>query len=137
MPIDYEIDRRRRVVRATPRGTLTHQDMIEYQKTVWSRPSLRNYDELIDMSDVAGIEFESPQDVMQLAELSAGMDDPRRRTKLAIVASDKLHHALGRMYRAYRDQSPGANRQVEVFRSAEEALQWLRPPKASRTAKRK
>lgn len=131
-------------MRATPRGTLTHGDMMAYQKTVWSRPSVRGFDELIDMSEVAGLDFESPQDVLELAALSATMDDSKKRTRLAIVAADKLHHALARMYRAYRDQSPRTSREVEIFGSLDEALKWLRPsrekrrkPAGSAPAKRK
>jgi len=141
MPIEVHIDRRARIVTAIPRGTLTHEEMIKYQKSVWSRPSVRRFDEVVDMSYVAGLDFESPQQVMSLAELSAGMDDPNIRTRLAIVASDKLHDALARMYRAYRDQDARSRRHVEIFHSVEEALKWLRPkqgkPPVARPAKRK
>lgn len=127
MPIDVRIDRRRKIVRATPRGTLTLQDMTFYQKSIWSNPDVRRFGELIDMTEVADIAYETPFDVLKVADLSAEMDDPKHVGKTAIVASDKLHLALARMYQAYRDQNPRSRRKIEMFRTLDEALEWLRP----------
>lgn len=132
MPIDYHIDRKKKIVFTTPKVSLTHEEMVAFQQDVWARPGLRGFDELIDMSQVADVRFQSPQDVMRFAELSAGMDDPKRRTKTAIITADKLYNALGRMYQAYRAQSPGSNREVEIFRDMNEAMDWLRPRKKPR-----
>lgn len=129
MPIDARLDSGKRIVFATPRGKLTHEDMVSYQKRVWSRPGVTGYDELIDMTEVDTLEFEAPAKVREVADLSASTDGKRSRSRIAIVARDKLHVALGRMYREYRNSRPGARAEVRIFPGVEDALRWLRPPK--------
>jgi hypothetical protein len=134
MPIDVKIDPELRLVVATPQGMLTHEEMVSYQRQVWSDPEMAGYQELVDMSQVDRLAFESPARVKELAALSAGMDDPKASTRMAIVASDDLYFALGRMYQAYRELNPSSTRKVEVFRNREAALRWLgisvEPPEA-------
>ena len=129
MPIDHHVDRAKKAVVATPRGTLTHEEMVAYQRAVWSRRSLAGYDELIDMSGVDRLDLRSPGQVFELAALSATMDAGKPRSRLAIVASDKLHAALGRMYRASRTQEPSNRREIEIFPTVEAAWKWLRAGK--------
>jgi hypothetical protein len=129
MPIDYRIDRRRMLVLVTPRGLLTHGEMVAYQGEVWTRPELSGFDELIDMSNVDRLDLRSPDQIFELAALSAGMDSGKPRSKMAIVASDRLHAALGALYRASRAESPSNRRDIEVFPDLEAALDWLRPQK--------
>jgi hypothetical protein len=45
--------------------------------------------------------------------------------RLAIVAPDHLAFAIGRMYGAYREMHPLNTKQVEVFRTMQEALHFL------------
>lgn len=130
MPIDYRIDANLRIVFATPRGTLTTEDLFSYQREAWSRPEVAGFNELVDMRSVEKIDFESTQRVKELAGVSASMDDPAKPTKLAVVATVDTHFGLGRMYQAYREMSPGSTREVRVFRTMEEALAWLNGPAA-------
>ena len=132
MPIDYRIDRRKRTVFVTPRGLLTHAGMVAYQEEVWTRSDVSGYDELIDMSVVDRLDLRSPDQILELAARSAGMDAGKPRSKMAIVATDKLHAALGRMYGASRKESPSNRREIEVFQSLDAALAWLRPRKPVR-----
>lgn len=125
MPIPYRIDDDRRRVIAEPAGELTTQDLFDYQREVWSRPELAGYDELVDMSRVEKVEFESSFKMRELARLSAKMNHSELRTRMAIVAAKDLHYGLGRMYEAYRAMAPGSTREVRTFRHAEEALAWL------------
>jgi hypothetical protein len=125
MPISYDIDRDQRLVIATPHGVLTDAEVFGYQQEVWSRPETNGYDELIDMTGVSRIEFISPDRVTELANLSAGMDAPASPSKLAIIATADLHFGLGRMYQARREIARQSTKVVRVFRSRQEALQWL------------
>jgi len=127
MPIDYRIDRDRRRVIATVTGTLVRDELFAYQRDVWSRTDLAGYDQIVDMSAVAGIDAPVPSGpVMQeLAALAAGMDDPARPTRFAIVAPGDLAFGMGRMYATYRGQNPKSTREVRVFRTMEEARAWL------------
>jgi hypothetical protein len=128
MPLDYRIDHDRQVVFATGRGTLTDQDVFGYQLEVWSRPDVAGYDELVDMTDVEKVALPSGARLQQLAELSASMDEPAARSRLAIVAPEDFAYGLGRMYEAHRGLSAGSTKQVAVFRSWGAALAWLGLP---------
>jgi hypothetical protein len=125
MPIKYWIDNDRRLVWAKGDGTLSDQDVFEYQRLVWSRPEVAGYAELIDMSAVRDVALPHVARVRELASLSAGMDDRASASKLAIVAPNDLAFGLGRMYEAYRDLEAKSTKQVGVFRSLAEALAFL------------
>ena len=50
VPIDFRIDSDRRVVFAAGRGTVTPEEVFDYQRQVWSRADVAGYNELFDMS---------------------------------------------------------------------------------------
>jgi len=125
VPIDYRIEHGRRLVVVSPYGVLTDAEVFGYQQTVWSRPDVQGYDELIDMSAVSKIELVSVDRIADLANLSASMDAPDLPSKLAIIATEDLHFGLGRMYESRREMAQKSNKVVRVFRALEEALQWL------------
>lgn len=134
MPISYEIDHDRRLVTASARGTLTHEDVFGYQQEVWSRADLAAYDELIDMSEVGRIALDSTDDVRKLAQLSASMDGRSPGSALAILAPNDFAFALGRMFEIYRGLDDRSTKRVGVFRTMADALAFLRredgPPAA-------
>jgi hypothetical protein len=125
MPIEHEVDHKRRLVIAKGRGVLTDQDVFEYQRGVWSRSEVAGYDELFDMSDVGDIDLPSLQRVRELAQLSATMDAAAPPSRLAIVAPKDFAFALGRLYEAHRGLDERSRKTVSVFRSVGDALAWL------------
>ena len=125
MPIDHEIDHKRRLVIAKGRGVLTSRDVLEYQRGVWSSPEVAGYDELIDMTGVERIDLPSLESVRELARTSAAMDDGNPPSRLAIVAPKDFAFALGRLYETHRSLDERSRKTVNVFRSAGEALAWL------------
>lgn len=125
MPIEYTIDHGRRLVMATGRGTLTSDDIFNYQQQVWSLPEVSGYDELMDMTNVERIDLRSVDRIKRLAELSASMDPAAVQSKFAIVAPGDYAFGLGRMYESYRRLEGRSTKQVGVFRSMEEAQAFL------------
>jgi hypothetical protein len=125
MPIDYRIDHERRLVLAAAHGAITEADLLGYQRTVWSDPTIAGYGELVDMSDVATIKTPSVAGMRTLAALSASMDTPQSPSRFAIVAPGDLAFGLGRMYQAYRELKTGSRKQLAVFRTRDEASEWL------------
>jgi hypothetical protein len=125
MPIDYRIDHARRLVHATGHGTLADQDVFGYQREAWSQPGVAGYDELVDMSQVEHIIVPSTDRLKELVDLAAGMDPPHAPSKFAIVAPDKLAYDLARFFQAYRELDPRSTKQVNVFKTMAEALEWL------------
>jgi hypothetical protein len=125
MPLEYRIRHDLRLVWAEAHGILLAEDLFEYQRTVWGRPDVQGYHELVDMSGVADIPAPSPEGIRALAALSAAMDPPFPGSKFAIVAADDLAFGLGRMYQTHRELTGTSSKEVAVFRSLPEALAWL------------
>jgi|SoiMethySBSTD1v2_1073268.scaffolds.fasta_scaffold1038840_3 hypothetical protein len=124
MPIGFKVDHERRLVYSWGVERFTDDDVFAYQRNVWSRADVQGYDELVDMTDVKEIAVPSGERVRDLAKLSVTMDAPRE-SKFAIVAPSDFAFGLGRMYEAYRGLEQGSKKQVQVFRSLEDALIFL------------
>ena len=131
MPIEHEIDYKRRLVAAKGRGVLTKSDVLEYQRGVWSSAEVAGFDELMDMSDVEEIDLPSLERVRELAQLSASMDADASPSRFAIVAPKDFAFALGRLYEAHRSLDERSRKAVNVFRKLEEALAWLGADRAT------
>jgi hypothetical protein len=125
MPFTYKVLPDKRLVLTRGHGTITDEEIFGYQLEVWSRPDVQGFDELVDMTDVEHIALPSPERVRDLAVLGAKMDSPGGSSRFAIVAPQDFAFALGRMYGAHREMSAKSTKQVEVFRTREEALQYL------------
>jgi hypothetical protein len=125
MPISYEIDTAAQLVLARVTGVLTHEDILGYQQSVWSRPEVVGFDELVDVTDVERIAFESSRRVGELAAVAAGMDASSKSGRLAIVAPTPESYGLARMYQTYRETSPGSTKLVKVFHTLDDAWTWL------------
>jgi hypothetical protein len=125
MPIEHRIDRERRVVFAAGHGVFSDQDVFEYQRGVWSDPSLVGYDEVVDMSDVTEVSMPSAMRARDLAVVAARMDSPGTASRLAIVAPADFAYGLARMYASYRALQQEGTKTVRVFRAMDEAIAWL------------
>src|SRR5262249_5706391 len=115
----------RRLVTAKGRGVLTDEDIFGYQKEVWSRPDVAGYNELVDMRDVEKIALPSVKRIKDLAKLSSETDAAGQGSKFAIVAASDCAFGLGRMYEMYRALQFRSTKEVGVFRTLEEARDFL------------
>jgi hypothetical protein len=125
MPIIFRIDHERRLVIARGVGIFRRSDPFEYQQQVWSRPDVAGYDELIDMSGVREVDLSSPERMRQLAETASRDDIPAGGARMAIVAPTDITFGLARMYEAHRTLQPHSTKNVGVFRTLAEALEFL------------
>ena len=126
MPLEYRIDRERRVVFATASRTLSDEDVFTYQREAWSRSDLAGYDEVVDLGLVEDLVMASGDRVRALAELASAMEVPgASSSKLAIVAPQDLAYGFARMFETYRTMNQGGAKLVSVFRSMQAALDWL------------
>ena len=125
MPIHFRIDHGLKLVVAAGHGELVHSDVLDYQRDVWSRPEVAGYNELVDMTHVTHIHLESPQHIKDLATLAAEMDLPGGASKFAIVAPSHLSFGLGRMFQSHRELDPRSTKEVAVFKTLHEALEYL------------
>lgn len=124
MTVEYRIDHEQRLVWAAGHGTLTGEDVFGYQRDVWSKPEVKGYGELMDMSDVQRIDLPSVRRLKDLAAMSADMDAPAT-TRFAIIAPRDEAFGLARIYETYRRLEGKSTKQVGVFRSLDDALTFL------------
>ena len=125
MPLEYRIDRERKVVFATAASILSDEDVFAYQREVWSRGDLAGYDEVVDLGQVEKLALSSNDQVRALAELASAMDVPGASSRLAIVAPHDLAYGFARMFETYRTMNQRGTKVVSVFRSMQAALDWL------------
>ena len=125
MPIEYHFDHGRRLVIANASGKLTAEDFFNYKRNAWALPDVRGFNELMDASKVEEILSLSIEKISELAKLSANMDDNTLSTKLAIVASGTFLYGMGQLYETIRNVNPRSTKKVSVFRSMQEAIDWL------------
>ena len=125
MSIEYHIDHGRRLVVASASGKLTAEDFFNYKRDAWSLPDVRGFNELVDASKLEEISSLTFEKISELAKLSANMDDNTISSKLAIVASDTFLYGMGRLYEAFRNLNPKSTKKVCVFRSIQEAIDWI------------
>jgi hypothetical protein len=128
MPIQYEIDHQRRLVRARVTGVLKDDEIFGYQRDAWSRPEVAGYDELVDMSAVERIALPSIERMKDLARLSSEMGGRGPASRFAIVAPGDIAYMLGRLYKALRGLT-GGGLKIGVFRAGNEADKFLRRPR--------
>jgi hypothetical protein len=126
MPIAYQVDHGARIVVAAGHGTLTDADVFGYQRAAWSRLDVIGYNELIDVTHVIELEVPSVDQIRDLAQVAAAMDDGATTSRLAIVAPTDLAFGLGRMFQTYRQLNARSTKEARVFRRMEEALAFLR-----------
>lgn len=128
MPIACRVDHALRLVIARAYGTFAEGDIHAYQADVWSQPEVQGYHEIVDMSLVTEIVTPTLDKVHWLARISAKMDDPDRRSKFAIIAPSDVAFGMGRMYASMRGTQTESTKEVGVFRTLDEALEFLEIP---------
>ena len=126
MPLAFRLDRESHVIVAAGYGTLTDQQVFDYQHQIASREDTIGYDELVDVTHVREIASLSTDRVRELAAVAAAADSSRESSRLAIVAPGDLAFALGRMFQTHRELDARSRREVGVFRTTKEALAFLR-----------
>lgn len=125
MPIAVQIDRERRLVVATVTGDVHDDELLEYQRGVWSDESLAGYNEMFDLTHVGSVRDITSTGLSSVAQCAVSMDAACERTKFAVVAPQDISFGLARMYEALRTEMPGSRRAIAVFRSRDEAEAWL------------
>jgi len=128
MPVSYTVDHEQRRIVALAAGTVGEQNLIDYQKDIGRRPELAGYNEIFDVTQVDSLLDINFTGLKRVADLAASMDGSGPPPRLAIVANRDMIFGLGRMYEAFREAAPQANKKVAVFHSRQEAEEWLASP---------
>jgi len=125
MPTFYKIDKERRFVLSTASGVFTLADALEHQQKLSGDPDFDpSFSQIADFSQVTKLDLSSDE-IRQFAQTSIYSSDSRR----ALVMPNELSFGLGRMYEILRDLAGQGG--IRVFRTVEEAVDWVFPEGAS------
>ena len=124
MEYELTVNKEQRRVSTVWGRSVTDESLMEYQKAVWSDPTLHGFDEVIDFRRVDEIRV-TTNGLRAVATLAAAMDEPGTMTRFAIVVGTPLSFGLARMYETFRGLDDRATRDVAVFEDLEPALAWL------------
>lgn len=121
MPITYEIDRTRGVIRTRCIGATTHAEVTGHFRTLHSDPDLPEHlNVLLDLSELT-----SAPERDQLRAVASEVKELRDRVQwgaIAIVAESDLLFGMSRVFGIF---SEGHFAQIGVFRGPAEAERWL------------
>lgn len=120
MPIQYEIDKEQRVLRAISIGKVDAAAVRDYLRRLESDPDYDpSFNGVIDVR--AATATVTPDDIRDIAELVRRRPKEASGRRAVIVASDE-HFGLMRMFEAYTASGPTRYR---VFRDLDAANAWL------------
>jgi hypothetical protein len=118
MPGAYTVDLTRSLVLSRGWGVLTDRELLAHVRalTIDSRfaPHFRQF---VDLRDVMDVQFTAStiREMVRLNPFGAGA------RRALVVTSDELF-GMARMYQLMTDESPA---ELQIFRKADHALQWL------------
>ena len=120
MPIQYEVDREKRLMITRATGQLTPSELFSYLDAIIADPANEQCDEIylfddVDLSQVSSADVRTL--ARRAAEVSSG--DPFR---VAFVAPRDADFGMVRMFQAFREL--GDDR-MAVFRTLDDACDWL------------
>ena len=125
MPIFYKIDKERRVVMTTGSGDFSIAEALRHQDQLLHDPDFdRSFSQIIDLRHVTQFDLE-PGDVRKLAQRNIFSPESRR----AIIVNTDLGYGYGRMFELHRENAGELG--IRVFRTLEEALDWVLSKKTS------
>ena len=128
MPAEHKIDADKKLIITTWTGEVEDGALIKalsaYQHTIKSRPEYATFDEIVDFSKGSHFHL-SISGIQRLVEIGATTDARDTKTKLAIVVTTPVAYTLARMYQVYRSFIPSASKILRVFKTFDEARNWI------------
>ncbi len=118
MPASYTIDLEQQAIFSQASGRLTDSDLIEHQRKVLVDPEFDPHlRQLWDLREVTAADVSS-ETLRELARATSYAPDTMR----ALVAPGDVVYGLARMFQTLHEH---AGEDLRVFRSIEDAKQWL------------
>ena len=119
LPLDYQISPEYRLLRSRAWGVLTHPEITAHRLRFTSDPAFQpDFDQLYDLREVTSI----AATVEQIREISSHSPFSSK-SRRAIVATRDAVYGMARMF-ALQHETTGLE-EIRVFRSIEEAQEWL------------
>jgi hypothetical protein len=131
VPIEYEIDEEREMVRTTARGVLTSAELLAHVRRLATDDALpRPLYEIWDGTDVDRLDARGTN-VRGFINAAAAARDKFGPARLAIVAPTPVVFGLARMAQALAEFTPF---RIAVFHDREDADAWMAERMAERDA---
>ncbi len=119
-----QIDRERGLVESRWNGVATEELLTEYVDQIWTDPTVRSFNELIDFREVSDVEVSS-EAVHSIADYSRQFDNPDTAARSAVIAPSGLVFGLSRMFSTIRSLEPSNKRDFQVFEDIDTGRAWL------------
>lgn len=127
MPYEYVIDPEHRLVRSRAWGHVTGAELLDQQRRLWRDQQFSgDLSQLIDARDVTNT-IDITAGVIESIARQTRYGPGSRRAIVAPVAST---YGVARMYQSHCESS-GSAATIRVFRTLEDALNWLSVPRQS------
>jgi len=121
MPVEYVIDKERRLVITTASGRVTFAEARAHQERLRNDPDFRpEFNQFLDATAVTALDI-SNEEAKTIGSNSPHFASASRR---AWVAASPFLFGIGRMIAVYREMA-GGTEQFRVFNDREQALKWL------------
>jgi hypothetical protein len=115
---EHTVDADRRLVFVKFGKTLTFADVERYIELLQANPVFEpNFSEIVDLSDVVELDMRA-EDFLKLAD---EIDPFEANAKRAFIARSSVQNHAARMHKILR-----GHKNIEIFRTMDEADQWLR-----------
>ncbi len=128
MSAKHQIDNETRLIISSWEGEAIDVDFIEaikkYQRDFQTHPDYINYNELVDLSMVSNIKL-TTTGLKNIGKIASKTDQVENKRKLAFIVSSNKAFFFARMYTAFRSFFRNSNKDIRVFTSESEAMEWL------------
>ncbi|ABF39678.1 hypothetical protein Acid345_0673 [Candidatus Koribacter versatilis Ellin345] len=131
MPVTYEIDAARKLVRTRCVGPVRMMDVLDHFRTLEADPACPPHaDVFLDL-----VELQSLPKSFQLAGVVYEVEQLQPKVRFGACAIVVDREVLFGMMRIFATLAEGTFRVVRVFRKREEAEQWLQGEQSASTAR--
>ena len=100
-------------------------EIFIYRHKTWNRKDFGGFNVLVDITNVEELQSLPTENILLLTYLAAPVDTKPARPKLAILTQGDFHYGLAQLYQGFRHMNPENKREVQIFRSEKEALEFL------------
>jgi len=131
MPVHHEIDHEKKLLITTCSGISSDSEfseaLINYYREIMSNRDYELYNEVIDLSQIDKFNL-TTHGIIELSKIARSNDRSDIQSRLAIIAASPTAFGLSKMYTTYRNMEPNLHKEMQVFKSKEEAFIWLSEP---------
>ena len=100
-------------------------EIFVYRHKTWNRKDFGGFNVLVDITKVEELKSLPAENILLLTYLAAPVDTKSARPKLAILTQGDFHYGLAQQYQGFRHMNPESKREVQIFRSEKDALEFL------------